>query len=912
MATVMEERPATEPAAPQPVPQRSAVPLSRWRLASRLARREVRRRPGRTLLVTLLVAVPVFGMTVASILAHTTSDPWAEDFVQSNGRADLVVQTYGASGMAFPETPPLDDAALASALPAGSRWEQYGRVYGPVSDGSETVNVEVTDLDVDSPLLRGVLALREGEAPMGPQQIALDRSTADRFGVDVGDELTLREPAGTWTVSGIVRREAQWGQRLVVFGQFDWQRVDSGSRGTVTYVDLPAATAPAATAALVDRLSRFGYAEARDVPPEFVDPSGDVGADAMVWGWVAGVLALCVVGIIIAAAFATSARRQLVTLGQLSANGADQRLLRRTMSMQGSWSGLIGSLAGVGVGLLALVLGRGQVERIVQKGVGTYEISLRDLTVIVVTGAVAATVAALVPARSIARVPVMAALAGRRPLGIVPRRMVPIGLGLFGAGLFLLLLAATASTDGSDVNLFGGVAVLGGLGVLFGMCCLTPIVVDVVGRLGARASGSWRLSARSLARTRTRTAGVVTAIAAAGALALGGATAFASTAVDQVTNFDDGIPDDTVILGAARWSDDAMAIDPTVTVQVYDPPPYRPAPIPAPILDRVRTVVGGSEFVRRVAVWDPAPFQVDENGGRIDGSTADTSGVFIVADPELLDLIGLSDGDRDRLADAGAMTLVGGWSEEGIAVASGNVAPIVIERSGEPTAQVDLVTPQDPIESPAGVWTALVTPQRAAALGLDIVDDGYYLRGDDALTDGQLQELWDIQQDGWNSPIFDTDTVENGEVQTTIAPTLSEADVPETLVNTAIVVAALLFTLAVVAVGLALSAAESRDERDVLVAIGAKPSTMRRVAGQKAALMALAGTVLAVPTGLLPVGAVVPAVRQYDGQYPLDMPWAMIGALVLGVPVLAGLVTWLGSSIAQRLRPVRMSGLALD
>ena len=48
--------------------------LPQWRLASRLARREVRRRPGRTLLVVVLIAVPVFGMTVGSVLVHSHAD----------------------------------------------------------------------------------------------------------------------------------------------------------------------------------------------------------------------------------------------------------------------------------------------------------------------------------------------------------------------------------------------------------------------------------------------------------------------------------------------------------------------------------------------------------------------------------------------------------------------------------------------------------------------------------------------------------------------------------------------------------------------------------------------------------------------------------------------------------------------
>ena len=49
-------------------------------IAARLARREVRRRWGRTLLVMILVAVPVFGMTVITTLVRTTKSTAARDF----------------------------------------------------------------------------------------------------------------------------------------------------------------------------------------------------------------------------------------------------------------------------------------------------------------------------------------------------------------------------------------------------------------------------------------------------------------------------------------------------------------------------------------------------------------------------------------------------------------------------------------------------------------------------------------------------------------------------------------------------------------------------------------------------------------------------------------------------------------
>ena len=58
--------------------------------------------------------------------------------------------------------------------------------------------------------------------------------------------------------------------------------------------------------------------------------------------------------------------------------------------------------------------------------------------------------------------------------------------------------------------------------------------------------------------------------------------------------------------------------------------------------------------------------------------------------------------------------------------------------------------------------------------------------------------------------------------------------------------------LLVVAIGLALAATESRDERDVLVAVGARPRTIRSLAGSKALIITLTGVALAIPTGLIP------------------------------------------------------------
>jgi len=73
------------------------------------------------------------------------------------------------------------------------------------------------------------------------------------------------------------------------------------------------------------------------------------------WSTVIGALALAVLGIVIAAAFAVGARRQLRTLGILASNGASPAALRVVVLWQGAWSGLLGSAAGLALGALALV-----------------------------------------------------------------------------------------------------------------------------------------------------------------------------------------------------------------------------------------------------------------------------------------------------------------------------------------------------------------------------------------------------------------------------------------------------------------------------------------------------------------------------------------------------------------------------
>jgi ABC-type antimicrobial peptide transport system permease subunit len=120
---------------------------------------------------------------------------------------------------------------------------------------------------------------------------------------------------------------------------------------------------------------------------------------------------------------------------------------------------------------------------------------------------------------------------------------------------------------------------------------------------------------------------------------------------------------------------------------------------------------------------------------------------------------------------------------------------------------------------------------------------------------------------------------------------------------------ALAFAMFVVGVSLALAAAESKDERDVLTVAGAAPRVLARSAGSKAFLLAGIGGLMAVPIGFLPV--LVFAQAETDG-FPVIFPTAIVALLVLGVPTVVGLASMLASATAQRMRPVRVSTAVFD
>jgi putative ABC transport system permease protein len=860
----------------------------RLRVATRIARREVVRRPGRTLLVALLVAVPVAAMMVAAVFVRTEHLTPRQFWLNQYGKADVVVR---ADSLGDPPQVPIAPvrALLARSKVTTERIENVGRSLRTV-DGHRSLATVVV-VSMGDPIVSGMFRVTAGRIPLRPDEVFLTRAAAHDLGVRVGQELRLGAPRRqTLRVTGVGERADSFSESEMVLPNATAYRQPAASVSLVRLVEPPAGESALSLQRLADealtRGSPWGVSVSPRVTPWATNATTADAQRKVRWSWVLGAVVLTIAGIVIAAAFAAGARRQLVTLGQLAGNGASPGLLYRVLLLQGTWTGFLGALLGVVLGSAVLVLLRPHVDDMFGHATGGYVVRFADLLPMLALGVVAATVAAAIPGRTATRIPVLAALAGRRPLGRVPRWLPVTGALMVAGGLALFGLAVLGTKGGTDYsNVWLLTAIAGSVSVLLGGCAVAPAYVSILEPLAARARGSWRIATRSLARQRTRTGAVVAAIAATSALAIA-ASALALGAHSENVDKARWIAPDRVELTGDTKPDGSSPPPPALVAGVAHALPHA-----ARIL--IRFVAGTN------LVWHVTGVTAAHASGWETYKTGETQVPSIgIADPQTADLYRLSPSDRDALARHGWLIFgtATGRVDFTLRVHAAPMRPV------PPLRTVDAVLLSDHDHEIGSLPRLLVAPARARQLGIPARSGMLVLRAPAPLTRLQRDAVEEVAQAGF-------DAAAGTSAAFAIGLFMPARGVDPLLLEWALVGLALALVLFVVTANLALSAAETRDERDALTVIGAAPRTMARTSGYKAALLTVMGTMLAIPIGFLPTVVFVHADR---GVMPLIFPWRVVTLLAVALPLVGGIVMAAASSAALRLRPVRISTMTYD
>ncbi len=225
------------------------------------------------------------------------------------------------------------------------------------------------------------------------------------------------------------------------------------------------------------------------------------------------VLGLAFIGLVSVASFSVMAQRRLRALGMLSAIGATERNLRLVMIVNGLAVGVAGALAGAVLGLAAWFAYAPTLQQATGHVVDPANLPWWAIAIGAVFAIVTSVLASRRPAKTMAAVPVVAALSGRpAPPKAVHRSALP-GVIAFAVGLACLAFAGgLAGPPGGGGGPSALPLLVGLVGVIVGIVLLAPLAISVLtAGAGPRLPVAIRIALRDLVRYRARSGAALAA-----------------------------------------------------------------------------------------------------------------------------------------------------------------------------------------------------------------------------------------------------------------------------------------------------------------------------------------------------------------------------------------------------------------
>ncbi|UUW90792.1 FtsX-like permease family protein [Pimelobacter simplex] len=867
--------------------------LGGWRVALRLARREAWRRKGQTLLMLVLICGPVMAVSAATVVWRTSDVSSAESVTRVMGGAEALLTPQQTRDVAQ-EFDPADGTSWGADNETPATEAEIRTVLGerpllPVrhesSDYRTDHGIAGTNLlvvDLRHPLAEGLFRLAEGRFPRAKDEVVVNAALADR-GPGLGEKLVLEQRAPDGTK---VPREL----RIVGVGDYAdsrtraWAGVLPGAVGEPTADDGPpdllVGGAPV-TWSDVLRLNELGVLVASrqvltDPPPESAlapDMRGGDDGDNTALTVLGLVVAMVLLEVVLLAgpAFAVRARAQAHTLALVAASGGTPAQARRTVLASGVVVGLIGGVLGVVLGIAGSTLAIPIAQRLDAAWFGPFEVPWALLALVAGFGFVSAVLAAVVPAFAASRQDVVAVLAGRRGEGRPSRRSPVVGLVLIGLGVAGSVVGSRPG-GGSSALLVGASAIISVVGMIF----LVPVVVAGLARLAARLPLPLRFAARDAARHRMRTVPAIAAVGAtvAGVIALG--IAVSSQAASDEQGYAPMLP---IGYGAVPLPTDATPANVDEVEEILR------KGLPDAPRERVTGVVMDSEE-------HSLDIGLAHGDQRVNTSYLGMLGTSYVVADGLPDYLGTRSDDRaaaDRvLADGGIVVLrnrnENALPADRLTVEVGEVPFGGGEITNLRKADLPAVAARVPERS--SPVAAVLSPAAAEKLRLPTATTAFAVR-----PTIERAALKNVNEQLAASPANVELQVERG----------YQPDAATQIIKLVLAVLGGILMLGGTLTATFLALSDARPDFATMAAVGARPRTRRGVAASYALVVGLVGALLGAPIGFIP-GVAISRPLTYDDATSstlLEIPWPLLGAVVLGLPLLTALIV--GAAARSRL-----------
>ncbi|WP_262000714.1 FtsX-like permease family protein [Microbacterium sp. Mcb102] len=516
---------------------------ARWRVAARLAHRQLRRTLLSSALIGTLVLLPIAAMTAYAVIGASMIGTPQERVTAELGRMEAWVSVGGIPDSGFWQSP-IDPTWTGYPDNSGNTPEGT-----PIADpttvlpsGTEAIRVVESTVRVQTPdgvtgmpawggevwdeRFEGRYELLDGATPRSGREIMATPAALERLGIAIGDEVVVTDGDRSYTVVGTLDSAVLSDATSALF-----LPASAGLSGDARWYlpDLSLSWPE------VEKLNEDGVvAYSRSViqePPVLSDKTrgGWSGADdGALWTVLivliaGGLFAAYVVVMLAGAAFAVAARRQQRSLAVAASVGAAPADLRRVILLQGTTLGLISGILGLALGVGAAAV----TMALLADGSATqfwgFHVPWLILAGILTFSVLVGTASAVLPARTVARTDTLSALRGaRRPQR--PRASRPIWgsiLLILGVALTIGSAFAILAIEVTDLPWDSPLRAIPPFGIVIG-----PILVQI----GILLSGRWllwitakalslvsvaaRIAARDAAANSSRTVPAFAAIAA--------------------------------------------------------------------------------------------------------------------------------------------------------------------------------------------------------------------------------------------------------------------------------------------------------------------------------------------------------------------------------------------------------------
>ncbi len=851
----------TVPSGPVPVAARpnhggAAARRAVRRWSWRLFRLEWRQQ----LLVLALVVVAVAATTVGATVAVGAQVPADTGFGTAHDMATL----SGTPGHVAAE-----EAALRHRV---GRVDMITNEQQRVPGSTDTYDLRAQD--PGGPFGSPMLALRSGRFPAHPGEVALTPGLAAELHLHPGD--TWHDGTATRRVVGLVVNP----QNLVDA----FALVVPGSVTTPTSVTVLFDAPLSVVGALTVPVSVVG----RGVYANVLNPETIVLALAT--------LGMLLIALVAVGGFTVLAQRRLRSLGLLASLGASRRHVAMVVRANGAAVGVAGAVGGFVLGLAAWLAARPMVENSAHHVIGVWALPWAVVVPAMALAVVATWAASARPARAVARVPVVDALAGRpAPPAPVHRTALP-GLVTLVIAFFLFGASGAAAGQGGGMPEM----VLGLVVLVAAIVLLAPLCLSVLGAVARRAPVGMRLALRDLARYRSRAGAALAAITLGVLIATIVAVAAAARYGNSLDYVGPNLATNQLVLSPAPVgvpAPDATKGGPGSPLGLPGPPP---GPTPAQVRAEDAAMATSAHQLATQFGSGTTALELDGSSATLvhTGPGRTFTGTVYVATPQLLQAFGIAPSTIDPAADV--LTSRPGLSGvSGLRLVAGEDSPIAGPgpigappgSDGHPSCSPPSCLAHPVIQEVAALPTGTAAPNvvltehAVRILHLHPTAAAWLVQAPQPLTAAQVSAA----------------RLAAGAAGLQVE-TKNDEPTGATIIDGATIFGIVL-ALGVLAMAVGLLRSETAGDLRTLAATGASTRSRRVIVATTAGALAAVGAVVGTAAGYLAVAGWLRSNR-LDGLSALtSVPLANLLVILVGLPVLAAAGGWL---VAGR----RPSGLA--